>query len=141
MSAADSAANADIASAAPNYPDQSKLSLDGIRRNFPYLFWGAHASPENTTFRVFAPNATNVKLLCSKRNWNPDQMNRLEDGTWEITVSGDPLFAEYKYDIENNRTNYHMGRIDPFSPRLVWTEFNGARNFNSIVGDSKPYPW
>ncbi|GHV19375.1 1,4-alpha-glucan branching enzyme GlgB [Planctomycetales bacterium] len=120
------------------------LSDDELRRDYPYRYWGAHAAPDKTVFRVYAPNATSVRLLHARNNWAGDAMTRLPDGTWEATVGGDLSFVEYKYDIENTRAangGYRMGRIDPFSPRLVWSDFNGQRNFNSIVGDGKPYPW
>ncbi len=122
------------------------LTPDEIRRDYPYRYWGARVMSDGTTvFRVFAPAATGVDLLCEHLHWQPQPMLRLQDGTWETTVKADLRWQEYKYLIRNHSgylpQAYEMARIDPFSPRLALHHDGQSRTYNSIVPTPDSYPW
>ena len=127
---------------------KQELSLETIKRDYPYLYFGAHVEDNKTIFRVYAPNATGVWLMRDGNNWNPhaEALNKNPDGVWEITVGEDLTYSQYKYHIENTNdyldTPYKMARIDPFSPQLAssWGD-DGSRNFNSVVGDRNAFAW
>ncbi|MBN2713134.1 MAG: alpha amylase C-terminal domain-containing protein [Planctomycetes bacterium] len=117
-------------------------------RDYPYLYFGAHPSSKETVFRVHAPEATEVSLLREANNWNPgaETMNRLEDGTWEITIPEDLSWTGYKYHIKNTHDyldhEYSLARIDPFSPQLaVNVNDDGGRVYNSVVVDQDNFEW
>ncbi len=125
-----------------------EASIETIKRDYPYQYFGAQANQTETTFRVYAPRATRVNLMREGNGWDgfAEPMTRNEEGVWEITIPENLTWSEYKYYIENNNDYlsepYAMGRIDPFSPQLAVTwGSNGSRNFNSIVGDRNYFQW
>lgn len=126
---------------------ESDLITDSNLSDYPYQYFGAHVKNSATTFRVFAPAATEVLLLRSGNNWGErkEYLNRLASGTWEITINENLLWSEYKYLIRNNNgylsTPYEMGRIDPFSPQLKVYRHGESRSFNSIVCDPNNFEW
>ncbi|MGK7959178.1 alpha-amylase family glycosyl hydrolase [Crocosphaera sp.] len=125
-----------------------QLSLETIKQDYPYQYFGAHATKTETTFRVYAPRATGVSLVRDGNGWDrfAEPMQKNEEGVWEITIAENLTWSEYKYYIENNSDYlsqpYGMARIDPFSPQLAatWGD-DGSRNFNSIVGDRHYFKW
>ena len=98
-----------------------KPSLESIKRDYPYQYFGAHVNQQQTCFRLYAPNATSVSLMREENGWNhqAEIMKQNKDGVWEITVAQDLTWKEYKYYIENHNDYlskpYQMARIDPFS--------------------------
>ncbi len=125
-----------------------KKSLETIKRDYPYQYFGAHVNKSETMFRVYAPRATGVALMRSGNGWDylAEPMKQNGDGVWEITIIEDLRWSEYKYYIENSnkylREPYKMARIDPFSPQLAVTRGpDGSRNFNSVVCDPNYFDW
>ena len=115
--------------------------------DFPYRYFGAHIQENTTVFRVHAPAATEVLLLREGNGWGqqPEYLNRLDDGTWEIILPEKLYWKEYKYLIRNCndylKTPYQMARIDPFSPQLQVYREGESRCFNSIVCDHDAFKW
>ncbi len=125
-----------------------KKSLETIKRDYPYQYFGAHVNKSETMFRVYAPRATGVALMRSGNGWDylAEPMKQNGDGVWEITILEDLRWSEYKYYIENSNKYlsepYKMARIDPFSPQLAVTRGpDGSRNFNSVVCDPNYFDW
>lgn len=128
--------------------ENQQLSLEVIKRDYPYQYFGAHANEKETVFRVYAPHATYVSLIRDGNGWNnkAEPMTLNAEGIWEITIPENLTWTEYKYYIENTNnyleTPYKMARIDPFSPQLAVTwGVGGSRNFNSIVGNPSHFQW
>jgi 1,4-alpha-glucan branching enzyme len=134
--------------AAPVLREGKVLSDAEIRRDYPWRFFGAHVEKDRTTFRVYAPEATEVLLLRDGNGWGhkKEYLHRDPDGVWHITLSENLLWKQYKYMVRNRKPYlkppYEMARIDPFSPHLVRTELpGGGRNFNSVVADPNHFKW
>ena len=60
--------------------------------NCAYEYFGAHFCDAGVVFRVWAPNARQVCLAGEFNGWNETShpMERLPDGTWELTVPDVP---------------------------------------------------
>lgn len=131
---------------APPSPRAMDLPDDIRRRDYPYLHYGAQYTPEATTFRVHAPAATAVDLLCSRHGWRHEPMERDEAGDWSTQVLGIEPGDEYKYFIRNENgylpKPYQMARIDPFSAQLAaHHDEHGAATYNSVVCDPASFTW
>ena len=67
-------------------------------------YLGAHTYFGGTTFRVYAPNAKGVTLICDFNDWFEIPMNRCADGRfWETSVPDTKAGNLYKYKIYNSR--------------------------------------
>ncbi|MEG0614316.1 MAG: 1,4-alpha-glucan branching protein GlgB, partial [Oscillospiraceae bacterium] len=86
-----------------------------------FEFLGAHIGEKDgktgVYFRVWAPNAKSVSLVCDRNNWdrNIDTMELIPDsGIWEIFMMDIPDYFAYKYSIEaaNNRV---VMKSDPYA--------------------------
>ena len=105
----------------------TQQSIETIKRDYPYQYFGAHPSQNETIFRVYAPRATRVSLLREGNGWDcfAETMTKNDEGVWEITIPENLTWKEYKYYIENHSDYlgqpYEMSRIDPFSPQLAVT--------------------
>ncbi len=70
-----------------------------------YNYLGSHWNSEYTTFRVYAPHATEVSVVGDFNNWNQEKnkMKKVDDGgIFEIVIPGVNIFDNYKYAINNN---------------------------------------
>ena len=82
---------------------------------------GALYSPESTTFRVFAPTATSVRLNLYTAPLGGTarriELERNQDGTWEVTLSGDLERHYYTYSASGSDPGFHPERevADPYS--------------------------
>ena len=66
----------------------TQQSIETIKRDYPYQYYGTHPNENETTFRVYAPRATRVSLLREGNGWDcfAETMTKNEEGVWEITV-------------------------------------------------------
>ncbi len=133
---------------APSAPPAQAGSADELRRDYPYLYYGAHAREGRTAFRVHAPEATEILLLREGNGWGsrPERLERDDRGDWSIEIPENLTNAHYKYLIKNHRSYlkhpYEMARIDPFSRQLaVSYGQGGSRVYNSVVTDPDYYQW
>lgn len=59
-----------------------------------YLYFGLHKTANGWVFREWAPHATAIYLIGDFNRWqkaDPYQMERREDGVWEISLADDLL--------------------------------------------------
>ncbi|MCH5198496.1 MAG: 1,4-alpha-glucan branching protein GlgB [Oscillospiraceae bacterium] len=84
--------------------------------NCAYEYFGSHTRDDGAVFRVWAPNAECVSLTGEFNGWNEDShiMTRLDDGTWEIFVSGIKQYDSYKYCVTGADGKKRM-KADPFA--------------------------
>lgn len=96
---------------------------------------GAHCSPEQTTFTLFAPTAQSVELRLYKQAQDKTgathAMKRSEDGCWSLTMSGDLHGRYYVYCVDAPGTNPLREVIDPYS------RCNSAHDGRGLVLDLK----
>ncbi len=117
-----------------------------LRTDYPYAYFGAHWQGSRTTFRLFAPAASEVFLMRQTAEWRREKMERRPDGVWELALDEDLRGTQYKYWIKNENDYlqhpYAMARIDPFSPQLTCESGpGGSRIFNSLVCDPDSFAW
>jgi pullulanase len=100
---------------------------------------GALYNSEQTTFRVWAPTATNVLLrLYSAPLGGGMEIIKLkkdEDGSWEATVKGDLKGAYYTYTAEGDDPRFNPARelLDPYAQAVT---SHGGRAI--VVHDTTP---
>ena len=95
---------------------------------------GAVVSNAGTTFRVWAPNADRVFVTGTFNNWDKtkNELQKGENGYWEVAVLKAKVGDEYKYVIHNDKLMFD--RNDPYAREM--TNSNG----NSIITDSN-FEW
>ncbi|WP_245588306.1 1,4-alpha-glucan branching protein GlgB [Acholeplasma equifetale] len=116
------------------------LGKDYLAHQFLGSFLNRNEKGEiiSTTFRVYAPNAKEVRLISSFNNYRGENHKMIKIspyGFFEITVSHNLEYAVYKYEIHtfNNEVLY---KSDPFG------HFSEVRPQNaSIVYDIEGYHW
>jgi 1,4-alpha-glucan branching enzyme len=79
---------------------------------------GAQHRPEATTFTVWAPNARSVAVVGGFNGWQPQPLQRLEDGTgrWSAIVPGPKPGDCYKYRIHGAHGEW-VDKADPYALR------------------------
>ena len=79
-----------------------------------YEFLGAHYKDDYTEFVLWAPHATEVRLIGSFNSWNGKnyQMERYKD-FWYIKVDNAKIGDTYKYEIYNGQNI--LVKSDPFA--------------------------
>jgi 1,4-alpha-glucan branching enzyme len=105
--------------------------------------WGStpyrDAQGTGVTFRVWAPNATNVYLPGQFNNWSTstthliqEQANGIGDGIWSLDLPGVTNGSQYKY--------YFNGNLWKQDPRARAVTYSGSGG-NSIVYDPAAFNW
>ncbi len=81
-----------------------------------YEYFGCHKTKKGFVFRVYAPQAQDVKLVGDFNGWNTDckSMSKIEKGIWEIEIENASVFDNYKYYIETSKGN-KIYKTDPFA--------------------------
>ena len=86
------------------------------------------------TFRVWAPNATEVTVRGEFNGWGEEAMTKENvTGYWTATVSAARPGQEYKYFLRWSGDTSGMWKHDP---RAVW-----VRNGNSVIYDHSTFDW
>jgi len=84
-----------------------------------YASMGCELGDDETTFRVWAPNAASVSVIGSFNDWDPARhpMTPRADGCgiWEATVRGVQRGDPYKYRVVGREGGYTMDKADPFA--------------------------
>ena len=95
---------------------------------------GSHNTDSGVAFRVWAPNATQVSVIGTFNDWNPEAhpLESSDEGVWSGFVEGAKEGDEYKFAIKNGEDN--MDRIDPRAVEVT------ASNGNAIVRD-RNFDW
>ncbi|ACL70702.1 pullulanase, type I [Halothermothrix orenii H 168] len=89
---------------------------------------GALYKPEATTFKLWAPLATEVKLKLFKEGndqkpYKIVPMNKGDKGVWSVTVAGDLLGEFYQYSVTNNGQTRNA--LDPYARSMAGFNSNG----------------
>lgn len=114
--------------------DRIKNYVSGVESS-SYEIFGAHLRDGGTEFRVYAPNAQDVKLSASFNNWQEIQMNREEHGSWSVFVPNTGEGNHYKYMVYS-RDGQVTEKCDPYA---FYAEVRP--DFASIVYDINNYVW
>ncbi|MBN1256378.1 MAG: glycogen-branching protein, partial [Planctomycetes bacterium] len=124
------------------------LSTEELRRDYPWRYFGAQVENNSTTFRIFLPEATEVKLLREGNGWGKiyEPLERGGDRIWSITINENLTGAAYKYHIRNDHgylpQPYDEARLDPFSFQVLSeASVSGGQVYNSVVSDHDKFPW
>jgi len=95
---------------------------------------GAWVEDGDTTFRVWAPNATTVSVAGGFNSWsstaNPLAFEGSGSGTWSVDVAGDQRGEEYQYVIDGT-----LWKIDPRATDVTNSVGNG------IITEPTTYAW
>lgn len=80
-----------------------------------YEFYGAHITGEGVVFRTYAPNASNVSLICDLSDWKELPMEQIIDGrSYEITLPDAEEGMRYKYRIYDKKGSF-IDHADPYA--------------------------
>lgn len=110
---------------------------------------GAHLTGQGCFFRVWAPNAQNMRVLLQQgESWNAGgetqrvDLVRAANGYWSATVPN--ITAGWLYRFEVTHNGQTSQRLDPASRDVVHSALTRSDSNSknaSIVVESKPYPW
>lgn len=120
------------------------MNSDGFNDAFKYdgNDLGATYSKASTTFRVWAPTASDVKLATftsatsSSASATEIQMTKDVKGTWVTTVQGDQAGTIYAYRVTRNGEK--VGVIDPYARAST---VNGGRGVVVDLEATNPANW
>lgn len=98
---------------------------------------GATCSKDETTFTVWAPTSTSVKVIINEKSF---PMNKKEKGIWTITIPGDWHGFSYEYEVNVNGKVNRV--IDPYAKSSLANTKRGvivdlSRTFQKI--ESRPF--
>ena len=96
--------------------------------------WGSTPYNGGVTFRVWAPNASSVRVAGQFNGWSASATSLLAEGTsglWSVDVAGAQVGQEYKYVI-NGSTPW---KRDPRSRKVV------SSGSNSVIYDPNAFNW
>jgi len=102
--------------------------------------WGATPFPEGggtgVTFRIWAPNATNIYVAGTFNGWNTNQFPLVKEspatnGIWSVDVPVAKVGDQFKYSI-----NHSIRRRDPRARQVVHSGEAGA-----VIYDPAAYRW
>ena len=96
-----------------------------------YEYYGAHPAGDGAVFRVWAPNARSVTLAGDFNGWDASAspMERLPDGTWELTVPGVKQYDAYKYCVTGADGVSRM-KADPYAFHSETRPANASKYFD-----------
>lgn len=96
-----------------------ELYLFNEGRNFQaYRLLGAHPEAAGTTFRVWAPNASQVAVLGDFNAWHgaAHRMHELgASGIWELLVTEAVPHCLYRFEIINRENGAVLVKADPYA--------------------------
>jgi 1,4-alpha-glucan branching enzyme len=100
---------------------------------------GAVLHQGGTTFRVWAPNASEVFVAGTFNNWSAeaDPLAHEGRGYWSVDVPGAQEGHEYKYVIRNGAQE--LWRVDPYARAVTSSVGNGIIRSESFAWGSNPY--
>jgi len=96
-----------------------ELYLFNEGRNFQaYRLLGAHPGEAGTSFRVWAPNASQVAVIGDFNAWQ-GKAHRMHDlgasGIWELLVPEAPPHSLYRFEITNRDSGDVLIKADPYA--------------------------
>lgn len=106
-----------------------------------YLYFGLHKLPHGWVFREWAPNATAIFLIGDFNGWQKTldyQLNKLDNGVWEIYLKEDALKHEQLYKLFVEWEGGAGERIPAWCKRVV--QDNETKIFSAQVWNiANPY--
>lgn len=100
---------------------------------------GLSYSRDKTSFRIFAPTATSIKLNLydSLENGNKKQFDMEESikGTWFLSIKGNHKYKFYSFIVNGNHAMFKESDevVDPYAPCVI------AKHKKAMIIDSKDY--
>lgn len=134
-----------VANCSPNTDMKRLASLDSLYSNKPL---GCIVENGKTTFRVFAPRATEIKLVlfdkADDETGKEFTMKRDPDGVWEYTEQGELYGKFYGYKAngapgKNEMWNPNIVVADPYS-KAVATKNTYRHQAKTLILDTR-YDW
>lgn len=108
-----------------------------------HLFYGAFKQAGNSfVFREWAPNATEMYLICDATLWKKEPGYRFKNiggGNWELTLKNAPLFHGSLYKWLVCWEGGQGERIPAYSKRVVQDPV--TKLFAAQIWEPKPYKW
>ncbi|MGN0245495.1 MAG: 1,4-alpha-glucan branching protein GlgB [Lachnospiraceae bacterium] len=99
-----------------------------------YTYFGAHVEKEGVTFRVYAPNAKDVKLIGDFSDWEEYHMYPCDmHGVWQAYIQNAKVGQLYKYVIYTRQGD----RVEHSDPYGFAMEIPPA--WASVITDLKSY--
>ena len=114
------------------------MSGERLRRGVwdsAYEYYGAHPCEGGWVFRLWAPQARSVALSGAFNGWQRQEMTRLADGTWELTVENAREFDSYQY-VVTQCDGREVWKSDPYGFHQ-----ETRPSTNSKLYDIGGYPW
>ncbi|AGB41598.1 pullulanase, type I [Halobacteroides halobius DSM 5150] len=99
---------------------------------------GALYSPQETTFKLWAPLASQVKLKLFKdgadqKPYKIVKANKNNKGVWSVTIAGDLKEEFYQYDVTNNGKTKTI--LDPYAKSMAGFNSNTDKIGKAAVVD------
>ncbi len=108
-----------------------------------YNYYGLHREKDKWVLREFAPNATQIFVLCQASNWKESkdfEMKRLDGGSWEFVFPDGTISHGDKYKMMVHWLDGQGERIPSYTNRVI-------QDPKTYVFDSqawqpeKPFKW
>ena len=99
------------------FTDEDRWLFNGGRHHDLGRVLGAQIGDGATTFRVWAPNASDVSVVGDFNGWNVDShpMSGSESGVWEAEIPDVGRGARYKFSIQPSGGGARLEKADPFA--------------------------
>lgn len=98
---------------------------------------GANLTHGGATFRIWAPNASELAVRGSFNGWSYHPLEKQEGGYWYAFVPGVREGDQYKYFVKGNGSTGH--KRDPYGRSRTWDPpYPGCNNF---VTHPSTFPW
>lgn len=90
--------------------------LDGYAIN-AYRYFGAHPDARGCMFRVYAPGAKDVSLICSVADWEPLPMQRDPAGVYQLYLPKAKAGDLYKFRV-HQKNGRETDKCDPYGVQM-----------------------
>ncbi len=110
-----------------------------------HLYYGLHRTKRDWVLREWAPNASQIYLICQATNWRDDPAYRLErllgsDGDWEIKLPLDALHHLDHYRLHIHWLGGSGDRLPSYANYVV--QDPSTKQFDAVVWQpEKPFAW
>ena len=110
-----------------------------------HLYYGLHRTKRDWVLREWAPNASQIYLICQATNWQDDPAYRLErllgsDGDWEIKLPLDALHHLDHYRLHIHWLGGSGDRLPSYANYVV--QDPSTKQFDAVVWQpEKPFVW
>ncbi|MFA6769915.1 MAG: alpha amylase C-terminal domain-containing protein [Bacteroidales bacterium] len=108
-----------------------------------HLFYGVFKQPSSSyIFREWAPNATDIYLICDATQWKKEPGYRFKnvgDGNWELSLKNSPLSHGSLYKWLICWEGGEGERIPAYAKRVIQDPI--TKLFAAQIWDPKPYKW